>query len=292
MKIKAFILLIRPEQWIKNFFIFTPLFFANKIFDIDLLVDAILGFFCFSLVASSIYIVNDYFDREKDRLHPKKKNRAIASGRINKDFAIISSIFIFIFGILLSQLFFDLYSTLILIFYGFINLLYSYKLKRIALVDVIIVSFGFVIRVIYGGGITQISVSHWLIVMTYLLSLFIVFTKRRSEYIMMNEEHTNTRVSMYGYNKIFLDQAMVLVAGITIVAYIIYTTDTEVINRFKTEKLYFTSFFVLLGILRFLQLSSVYNRITSPTKIIYSDKFLQLIIVSWIASFIWIIYIN
>ena len=292
MKIKAFILLIRPEQWIKNFFIFTPLFFANKILNTELLINAILGFLCFSLIASSIYIVNDYFDREKDRQHPKKKDRPIASGRINKNFALKSSIFIFFFGILLSHLFFDLYSILILIFYGFINLLYSYKLKRIALVDVIIVSFGFVIRVIYGGSITQIPISHWLIVMTYLLSLFIVFAKRRSEYIMMNEKQTNTRVSMYGYNKIFLDQAMVLVAGITIVAYIIYTTDTEVINRFNTEKLYFTSFFVLLGILRFLQLSSVYNRITSPTKIIYFDRFLQLIIVSWILSFIWIIYIN
>lgn len=187
---KSAILLIRPQQWVKNFFVFLPLFFDRHLLDAGYLVPAIVVFFAFSFVASSIYCFNDVWDAELDRLHPKKCKRPVASGKISPTVAYTIMGVLLVFAFVGIAVFFraDRQAmtgvAAVLASYFVLNILYCVKLKQIALIDVFIISVGFVLRVVVGGIAAGIYISHWIILMTFLLALFLAFAKRRDDVVM------------------------------------------------------------------------------------------------------------
>lgn len=286
----SIIKLIRVKQWIKNGFMFLPLFFGQKLFDLDCLLPTILGFISYSFFASSIYVLNDYMDREKDRLHPKKKFRPIASGAISPKSAVWIMIILFVTALIIA-LFLRIEFLFIVMTYTVLNLAYSVKLKHIAIIDITIISIGFVLRVLAGAVICQIIPTVWLIMMTFLLALFIALAKRRDDVLIYLNDGTKTRAIIEQYNLQFLNIAMSIMASVIIVAYLMYALSAEVRERLGTDYLYVSVFFVILGILRYLQVTLVEEDSGSPTELIYKDSALKIIILGWIATIILIIYI-
>ncbi|MGM5630320.1 decaprenyl-phosphate phosphoribosyltransferase [Apibacter raozihei] len=273
--------LIRIQQWVKNSFVFLPIFFAGKLLDFQLLMNTIIGFFAFSFIASSIYVINDYVDIESDRQHPEKKNRPLASGKINKKQAILVFITLFALAFLCCFVLDSVKVAIIISVYFIMNLAYSFKLKHIALIDITIIALGFLLRVFVGGYATGLLVSIWAIMLTFFLALIMGIGKRRGELI--NAELTGkTRKALDGYNIQFTDVAMTVVSTCSVVCYIMYTLDPDVKKNFHYSVVY-TVIFVILGILRYLQLTFVYNKTESPTKVVYKDHFLQIVIVLWVA---------
>jgi len=280
---------MRPHQYIKNLFIFLPLFFALKITNLELFLSAVLAFIAFSLTASGVYILNDYHDIEEDRQHPKKKNRPLASGAISKSQAIVLMTVLFCIGFILMA-FLSLEAFGILVAYVILNIAYSLFLKHIAIADVMVIAIGFVLRLFVGSTVTDIPLSMWIVLMTFLLALFMALAKRRDDVLIYLDTGKKMRKVIDGYNLQFLDTAMSIMASVVIVAYIMYVTSPEVIERIHSQYLYLTSFFVILGILRYLKIAFVNQDSGSPTKIVLKDRFMQLILIGWIISFAWILY--
>ena len=280
---------MRPHQYVKNFFIFLPLFFALKITDITLLTNAFIAFIAFSLTASAIYTLNDYHDIEEDKQHPKKKNRPLASGAISKSQAIVIMSVLFVSGFTLMS-FLSLEATGILATYVVMNIAYSFYLKHVAILDVMIIAIGFVLRLFIGSAVTDIHLSMWIVIMTFLLALFMALAKRRDDVLIFLDTGKKMRKVIDGYNLQFLDTAMAIMASVVIVAYVIYTTSPEVVSRVHSEYLYLTAIFVILGIMRYLQVAFVLKDSGSPTKIVLKDHFIQLTLVGWIMTFAWILY--
>lgn len=294
--IRNIFLLLRPHQWVKNTFCFLPLFFDRHVMDIEYLIPCAIAFLSFCFAASGIYCFNDIYDIEADRKHPKKCERPIASGAISKLWGyvimvicwIISICFI-IFGNFLNGNQSLIYG--IIGFYILMNIAYCIKLKQKAIVDVFIIAVGFVFRLLVGGFATGIWVSHWIILMTFLLALFLAFAKRRDDIVMFEETGVKARQNVDRYNVVFMNQAIGIVASITIVCYIMYTVSVEVIERFNSQYLYITSIFVLAGIIRYLQVTIVDVKSGSPTKVLLKDGFIQLCIVGWVITFSIILYL-
>ena len=281
--------LFRVDQYIKNFFIFLPLFFALKITETELLMNAVIAFFAFSMSASAIYIFNDYRDIEEDKLHPKKKYRPLASGAIDKHKALWIMTVLFVSGLALMA-YLSLTTVGTLLVYVIMNLAYSFYLKQVAIIDIVIIAIGFVLRLFVGSAVTGIPLSMWIIVMTFLLALFLALAKRRDDCLIFLDTGKSMRKVVNGYNLQFLNTAMGIMASVVIVAYINYTTSTEVIERVHSHDLYLTAFFVILGILRYLQIAFVLEDSSSPTKIVLKDRFMQITLFGWIITFIWILY--
>ena len=281
--------LMRPHQYIKNLFIFLPLFFAMKIGDIGLLCNAFLAFIAFSLTASAIYTLNDYQDIEEDRQHPKKKDRPLASGVISKSQAVIIMSVLFVSGGALMT-FISLQAAALLAGYVVLNAAYSFSLKHIAIVDVNVIAIGFVLRLFIGSAVTFIDLSKWIVIMTFLLALFMALAKRRDDVLIFLDTGKKMRKVIGGYNLQFLDAAMSIMASVVIVAYIIYTTSAEIAGGVTNKYIYLTSFFVIFGVLRYLKIALVYKDSGSPTKIIIKDRFIQLILLGWVFTFALILY--
>lgn len=277
------IVLMRIHQYIKNLFIFAPLFFAFD-FSPALVWKTILIFVCFSLIASAVYIINDIQDVEQDRLHPKKKNRPIASGKIQKSPAMLFSFFLLIFGgggILLVE------TSLLLpiLLYLALNLLYTLALKQHALFDVLIIAIGFILRLFIGSIATKIELSHWIVITTFFLSLFLAFAKRRDDCLLFEKTGEKMRESIGGYNLIFIDICLGITAVMSILSYVMWSISHEAILHFSNY-LYLTGIFVVMGILRYLQLVFVFLQGGSPTELILHDKKIHCIIFGWILSFV------
>ena len=281
--------LMRPQQYVKNIFIFLPLFFALKITDMALVTQAFVAFISFSLSASAVYTLNDYYDIEEDKKHPKKRFRPLASGAINKSQAITIMISLFVVGFTIMA-FLSLQGLAILATYVVMNIAYSYYLKHIAILDVTTIAIGFVLRLFVGSAVTGIALSMWIVIMTFLLALFMALAKRRDDVLIYMDTGKKMRKVIDGYNLQFLDGAMMIMASVVIVSYTLYTTSAEVVARVNSEYLYLTSLFVILGIMRYLQISFVLKDSGSPTKIVLKDRFIQLTLLGWIVSFGWILY--
>jgi decaprenyl-phosphate phosphoribosyltransferase len=280
--------LIRIEHWVKNLFLFLPAFFAARLNEWPVLENALLGFLAFSLIASSVYILNDLVDAPQDRNHPDKRNRPIASGAIGPKQAIAVLVILLGSGTALAAFL----SPVMLIFsllYFVVNIFYSFSLKHIAIVDVSLIGLGFLLRVLAGGAVTGVSVSHWLIVMTFLLALILGLAKRRGEYVIATGGHT-FRKALEGYNLPFLDVSITVCSTVTIVAYLMYCFSPEVTSRIGSTNIFYTAFFVIVGILRYLQLALVFNRTESPTRALLHDRFLQIVLLAWIGAFVWLLY--
>lgn len=286
---KNILKLIRPRQYIKNFFIFAPLFFAIKLADSHLLINAAIAFVAFSLAASSVYVFNDYSDIEDDRHHPIKKDRPLASGAISKAQALIIMSVLFLCGLAL-MFSISTKAILILLAYVIMNIAYSFHLKHIAILDVTIIAIGFVLRLFIGSAVTDISLTSWIVVMTFLLALFLALAKRRDDVLIYLDTGKNMRKVIDGYNLQLIDAAMAIMASVVIVAYITYSTSSEVVMRVNSEYLYLTSLFVITGIMRYLQIAFVMQDSGSPTKIVLKDRFIQLTILGWVSTFTWILY--
>jgi 4-hydroxybenzoate polyprenyltransferase len=249
----------------------------------------LLGVLAFSFVASSIYIVNDYRDIEDDRKHPEKSKRPLASGAVSRTSAIVISILLIIAGFGAGYLLGEKF-LFVLGIYFLLNLAYSFGLKAIPILDIIIVAIGFVLRIKAGAVIAVVGVSEWLMIMVFLLALFMAIGKRRDDVLLKLASGTDMRRSIKGYNLEFLNVLLALVCAVIIVAYFMYTMSDEVKLRFGTYRLYYTCLFVLAGIMRYLQIIYVKAASGSPTKILYKDRFIQATILLWIASFYSIIY--
>ena len=182
--------------------------------------------------------------------------------------------------------------TAVLGVYYLLNLAYCTWLKQYAILDVCIVAFGFVLRIAAGGYAAQVVPSHWIVLMTFLLTLFLSFAKRRDDVLRMNETGEAPRKNTSRYNLTFINQAITITASVTLVCYIMYTVSPEVIERFHTHNLYMTSAFVLLGLLRYIQIAVVDEQSGDPTKVILRDRFSQIIVLAWLVSFLIIIYVN
>ncbi|MDL1913646.1 MAG: decaprenyl-phosphate phosphoribosyltransferase [Bergeyella sp.] len=292
---KNYIKLLRIHQWVKNVFVFAPLFFSGNFFHENLLLRSLYAFVFFSMVSSSIYIINDYMDIETDKIHPKKKHRPLASGAIPKTGAVIAFfvlILITIINMWAGQKYFDISLSrffLVTGFYFVMNLAYSFKLKQIAIVDVCIISFGFVLRVASGGFATGIFISQWAILLTFVLALFLALGKRRGELITVS--HTEKgRKSLEGYSIQFADVALSLSVSIGIISYLMFTLTPEIQGRFG-HNVFYTFVFVVFAFLRYLQQTIVYNHTESPTKTAYKDRYIQITILLWIISFMVLIYV-
>jgi len=285
---KNILILTRPHQYIKNIFIFAPLFFATKIAETYLLVNTVIAFVAFSLGASAIYVFNDYIDIEDDKRHPQKKKRPLASGVIGKSQAIIIMFLLFLMGSGLMATV-SLKATEVLFAYIIMNVTYSLYLKHIAILDVTIIAIGFILRLFIGSVVTDISLSVWIIVMTFLLALFMALAKRRDDVLIYLDTGEKMRKEINGYNLQLLDISMAIMASVVIVAYIIYTASPEVTSK-GNQYLYLTSLFVILGVMRYLQIAFVLKNSGSPTKIVLEDRFIQLTLLGWALTFAWIIY--
>jgi decaprenyl-phosphate phosphoribosyltransferase len=289
---KYYIKLLRPKDWAKNMFLFVPSFFAGHFFVLHKIEMLLLGFAAFCCFASSIYIINDYRDIESDRKHPTKSKRPLASGKVKPSHAITISIVLLLLGSVLAYTANnDCWFLVILGVYFLMNLGYSFGLKNIAILDMLIVAMGFVLRVKAGAIVANLEVTNWLIIMTFLLALFMAIGKRRDDLLLQDSSGASMRKSLTGYNLSFLDTLLGLFSAIIIVAYINYTVDDDSVARLGTYRLYYTSIFVIAGIMRYLQVVFVKKDSGSPTEILYKDRFIQVTIVLWIACFFIILYL-
>ncbi|MFP4091542.1 MAG: decaprenyl-phosphate phosphoribosyltransferase [Cyclobacteriaceae bacterium] len=287
---RSVVKLLRIKQWVKNLFLFIPSFFAGQIFDADKLLLLTLGFLAFSLVASGIYVLNDIRDIEEDRRHPKKWNRILASGRIGENHAVLIMLLCFTIGITAAVLI-DLKFAFIVGLYFLVNLSYCFGLKQIAILDVMLISLGFVLRIEAGGAIAEVAVSRWLIIMVYLLALFLAFAKRRDDVLISNDTGREVRKASRNYNLQFLNAVIVLICTTTIVAYLMYALSSEVMSRLESDEVYYTAVFVVAGIIRYLQLIFVHNNTGMPTRLLYEDRFIQSSLLLWVLSFFLLIYL-
>ncbi|MEC3874738.1 decaprenyl-phosphate phosphoribosyltransferase [Chryseobacterium salviniae] len=291
---KKYFKLLRVEQWVKNLFVFVPLFFSGNIQNIDLLTKSIFAFIIFSLAASAVYILNDYNDIEADRKHPEKRRRPLASGAISKHQAIgilagliIADIALVFFAQVYFQHSLWKFATIIGSYFV-MNLAYTFRLKHVAIIDISIIALGFVLRVLAGGYITGISISQWAILLTFVLALVLAIGKRRGELI--NAQISGkTRKALDGYNVQFADIALSISVTLAIVCYLMFTLSPEVQAKFH-QRVFYTVIFVVFAFLRYLQQTLVYNRTESPTKIVYRDRYIQATLLLWVAAFLIQIY--
>ncbi|MFH0702754.1 MAG: decaprenyl-phosphate phosphoribosyltransferase [bacterium] len=289
LNIEHYLKLLRIHQYVKNLFIFLPLFFTLKITDPILFIKAVAAFVAFSLIASTIYIFNDIRDLDEDKNHPVKKHRPLTANKIPLNYAVILMLVLFFTGNSIAY-FLNINLLFILLLYFILNVLYSLGLKHISIIDIFIISIGFVLRIFAGSVTTNTSLTIWIIVMTFLLALFLALAKRRDDVFLMNKGNNITRKSIDGYNLVFIDSAMTIMASIIIVSYIFYTISSEIIEKFNSHYLYLTTLFVILGIMRYMQISFVEKKSGSPTLVLLRDKFLQFTVLGWIITFVILIY--
>ncbi|UCH74300.1 MAG: decaprenyl-phosphate phosphoribosyltransferase [Rhodospirillales bacterium] len=287
MAMLAMVRLLRPKQWIKNAFVMAPLFFTPEKTSAENIVAVLVGFVSFCMVSSAVYCLNDFRDREADRTHPVKCRRPLPSGALTPSAALVLMVCLVAGGIALAAWRVPVILP-ILATYFTLNIAYSLYLKTIAVIDVLIVAFGFVLRVQAGAMLIDVEPSAWILIVTGLLALFIALAKRRDDIV--RDMDAGHRKSLEGYSRQFLDGSIMAVLSTLLVSYLIFTTDQAVMGRLGSERLYFTGPFVIAGLLRYLQLTVVYERSGSPTDLIYSDKGLLLSVVGWVATFGLILY--
>lgn len=281
---------LRPRQWIKNSFVVAPLVFSKNLSDlyIDAKILSAFGLFC--LLAGCVYLINDIADIEKDRQHPKKKNRPLPSGKITKGQATIAAVIIFCISITLSFWLHPLFGAIVASYFV-INLFYSFLLKNIVILDALTIAVGFVLRVQAGGVIAEVPCSPWIITSTFLLALFLGFAKRRGEILVEANPGTagNSRKVLEHYSPELLDNFLLITATGAVMSYAIYATSNYVYEKFGTHNLIYTTIFVIYGVFRYYYLIHQKDLGSSPTAVLYSDYPMVVNLVLWIVSCILII---
>ena len=285
----AHLRLLRPKDWAKNLFLFLPLFFGREFTNVHKLASLSLGFIAFCCIASSIYIINDYRDREDDRRHPVKCKRPLASGEVSPSAGLIICGLLIIAGFTLAWFIREKF-LFVLFIYFLINLAYSMGLKAIPILDLMLLAAGFVLRIKGGSVISLVPLSEWIVIMVFLLAIFMAIGKRRDDVLLKLSSGIDMRKSVKGYNLELLNTLLALVCAVIIVSYLMYTMSPVTIAYMGTTRLYYTTVFVLAGIMRYLQIIYILADSGSPTKILYKDRFIQVTLLLWIASYILILY--
>ena len=280
---------IRPQQWLKNLFIFAPLIFSENIFNRSMFLQSLLAFAVFCLLSGALYILNDLKDIEEDRLHPIKSKRPLAAGELKKRQAIAAFVILSFISLLFASLVNEEFLWVCLVYY-FLQIAYSFALKHVVILDVFIVASGFFLRVIAGAVAIQVQISPWLLICTTLLALFLALSKRRHEILLLDKEAINHRPILKEYSPYLLDQMISVVTASTVIAYCLYTISGETIEKFGTNKLILTIPFVLYGIFRYLYLIHQKAEGGTPETLILKDRPLLFDIFLWIISAALIIY--
>jgi 4-hydroxybenzoate polyprenyltransferase len=279
--------LLRVHHWTKNLLVFMPLFFAGELTQTSIVVLSI-GFLAFCLVSSSVYIFNDYMDRSADKIDEVKKHRPLASGSVSVISAFVIGVSLLLCaGILLFQL--PQIFSLIVGSYLLLNILYSIWLKHVPIVDVVIIAIGFLLRLFGGGVLGGVLLSKWIILLTFFVALLIAFAKRRSE--LLSPDSVKLRPALKGYNLKFTDLIIILLSSVSLIFYVMYTIDSEVTSRLDSSYVFLTVIFVLFGFLRYLQQVFVNNNAGAPADLLLKDHWLKVIIVMWLASFYYFLYV-
>ncbi len=283
----ALLKLIRPKQWLKNMFVFAPLIFARELFT-ETFFTALQAFAAFSFTASAVYIVNDIADVEADRAHPVKRFRPLAARTVGMQEAIILMV------LLVALVFFLVWRmngrfVTILIVYFLINLAYSFKLKEVVLLDVFIIAAGFMLRVLGGAYAIDVQVSTWIVLCSLFISLFLGFAKRRAELVQVQATNQERKVlSLYRVD--FIDQMLTIAAAGAVISYALYTVAPRTIEMFGTDKMIYTTVFVLFGVFRYLYIIHTSSASENPTNAVTSDLTILGTGVIWILSCILLIY--
>lgn len=280
--------LLRPRQWVKNAFVVAPLFFTPEAVSVHNVARVAIMVVVFCLVSGAVYALNDYCDRDADRLHPEKRDRPIASGAVSPGQALVLVAILVAVASAISLALLPLAAARVALLYLVVNLLYSFWLKHVSIVDAMLIAAGFVLRVDAGAASIGVASTVWITLCTGLLALFLAFAKRRDDLVRsLDNSH---RRSLSGYNLRFIDTSLGVVLGVLVVSYLMYTTDAGVMAKFGTDKLYLTVVFVLSGVLRYLQITIVEERSGSPTELALTDRFLILSILGWLTLFAILIY--
>ncbi|HNT67128.1 MAG TPA: decaprenyl-phosphate phosphoribosyltransferase [bacterium] len=284
-----FIRALRPYQWSKNLLVFAALIFSERfLHPADLLLTC-LAFLFFCLTSGWVYVVNDVRDREADRLHPVKRLRPLASGDLKPAPALILATLLLLLGIVCSIRISPLLS-LALVLYALMNLAYTFGLKNIVILDILLIAVGFVLRAVAGAWAIDVPISHWLLVCTFFLALFLVIGKRRNELVKLGDHAAGHRPILHEYNEAILDQMIGVVTAATIIAYALYTVDGETVAKFGTDNLIYTIPFVVYGIFRYFYL--IYKRQLgdAPEKILIRDRYILATVFLWLGMVIFILY--
>ena len=288
-KIEALIRLIRPHHWTKNFFLLIPFFFLPHLWNQAEIIWLLCGFASFSLISSAVYVFNDLCDRKEDKKHPVKKNRPLASGKVKpvEAFVIFCSLLV-AGGWIANQLNQDF---LIIIFsYVLLNIAYSLYLKKLTLIDVMVIAMCFILRLLSGYALLVIAPDHWLVMLSLFLSLFLGLAKRRDDiYRGLGSDH---RGSLQGYNLVFLDVMISIVLGVLLVLYIQFTFDAETMIKLGSKNIWLSIPFVIYGVFRYVQLTYVKHVSGSPIRVFYTDVPIQLSVLGWLVLMIMLMVPN
>jgi len=280
--VKGIIRSLRPEQWLKNGFVLAPIVFSGLVGDPDAWLRTVLAVAAFCAASSAVYLVNDVIDRDADRSHPIKKSRPIASGEVSVPTAMVVAVVLVAAAIAIS-VWLGGWFPAVLISYVVLVLLYSALLKRVVFLDVLVVAAGFVLRVVGGAVAIDVPVSHWILVVAYLLALYLALGKRRSELVLLGGEAGNHRVVLGHYTLPMVDQAISVVLGATVLAYALYTVAPDTIAKVGSEGLLATVPIVLYGLFRYLYLLHRHELGGSPTRALLTDRPLLVCVVVWLA---------
>lgn len=288
--ILKYLQLIRVHQWVKNIFVFVPIMFSLHLFEEDYLLTTLFAFLIFCLASSAIYVINDLADIEADRLHPLKKNRPLPSGAIKKSAAITTAVLLLILVFWLI-FYFNYEFILIVISFVVLNVLYSFLLKNIVILDIFSIAAGFALRVLGGAFVIQVPISSWLLLTTMFISLFLGVMKRHSELSVVSEENNkSSRKVLAQYSLNFADQIATVAAAGVIICYALYSVAPRTISIFDTEALIYTTPFVVFGIFRYMYLEYMSKKGENTTRIMATDVPMIVTVILYTITTILIIY--
>lgn len=280
---------LRPSQWAKNLFVLAPLAFGRELLSPDALAHGLLAFFAFCGASSLVYLVNDVRDREEDRRHPVKRRRPIASGALSVPAALGAALVLAMtalgIGLALGAGFLTWLGA-----YVVLNALYTFGFKRVVILDVMTLSLGFVLRVLAGGAAVSVEVSSWLLLCTIFLALFLAFSKRRHELVLLEDDAADQRSVLGQYSLRFVDQMINVVTASTVIAYALYAIAPETAERYETQDLVYTVPLVLFGIFRYLYLTYHATSEKNPTEAILRDPPFLINMALWALAVLWIVY--
>jgi len=280
---------LRPKEWVKNFFLFLPLIFGEKLVVFPANLKSVAAFCLFTLAAGAVYLINDVIDIERDRKHPVKRLRLIASGKLSTKQAKIIALILAVLALGLSFILNSYFGGVVAVYLLF-NIIYSRVLKDIVIIDVFCIGVFFLFRIIAGSVVAGVEASHWIIIMAVLLALFLGFNKRRQELMLLERRAVSYRHVLIKYNLYFIDQMAAIITSSIVVAYMLYTVDARTVEEVGSRNLIFSIPFVYYGIFRYLYLIHKIRRDGDPTRILFSDRALQINIMLWIAVCISVIY--
>lgn len=279
---------MRPGQWIKNALVFTGLLFGHAWSDTDLLIRVIAAAAGFSLVSSSIYVLNDLADRQADRHHPVKRHRPLAAGTVTPSAAMLLAALIVVSGLGLSYFASPMVLFLVLV-YAVMNVAYSFSLKHVVLLDVFLISAGFMLRILAGTTGVGIPPSNWLLLCGIMVTLFLGFTKRRAELIALAGGSGSHRKVLDHYGPVLLDKLIGITAACSILTYSLYTADERTIRLHGTEHLIYTVPFVMYAIFRYVYLLHHKSRGGDPSRDLVRDPHILISVLGWLALLVWLV---